>query len=150
MAGTKLPRFKGDISAQDDLRTNIKGGSFSAILKKRLAEAFGLAKAENARPQTLSAATVQFDDRHKLMLMTVQGEFDKDIEVRRTGANSFELLVDGDESEEIDEVAAAFVEFKKKLFAQGRLNLSDPMDADAFEALSDRALADAQALHKGR
>ncbi|AXQ96078.1 hypothetical protein D0Z66_20340 (plasmid) [Cereibacter sphaeroides] len=148
MTAMETPRFKGEISAQDDLRTNAKGGSFAAILKKRLATALGLADAPGGQTQILAAATVEIDSAHRLLLMTAKESFGTTIQVRRTGKHSVELSVLEEETDEIDEVAASFVEFKKKLFARGRLNLTAPMDADAFEALADHALAEAQARHR--
>lgn len=44
---------------------------------------------------------------------------------------------DSGEADEVSEIAVAFVELKKKLFAAGRLNLTAPMDASEFEALTD-------------
>lgn len=148
MTETETPRFKGEISAQDDLRTNTKGGSITAILKKGLATAFGLVDARGAQTQTLAAAAVQIDSAHRLLLMTVKESFGTAIQVRRTGKHSVELSVSEEETDEIDEVATSFIEIKKKLFAQGRLNLTAPMDADAFEALSDRALTQAHDRHR--
>lgn len=150
MTEKETPRFKGEISAQDDLRTNAKGGSITAILKKSLVTAFGLAVPHIGKSQTLTAAAVEIDNAHKLLLMTAKESFGTTIQVRRTGKHSVELSVADEETDEIDEVVAGFVEFKKKLFAQDRLNLTTPMDADAFEALADHALAEAQARHRAR
>lgn len=148
MTETETPRFKGEISAQDDLRINAKGGSIAAILKKGLATAFGLVDARGGPAQTLAAAAVEIDSAHRLLLMTVKESFGTAIQVRRTGKHSVELSVSEEETDEIDEVAASFVAIKKKLFAEGRLNLTAPMDADAFEALADRALTEAHARHR--
>lgn len=148
MTSVDTPRFKGEISAQDDLRANTKGGSITAILKKGLANALGLAVPRSGQNQTLTAAAVEIDSAHRLLLMTAKESFGKTIQVRRTGKHSVELSVSEEETDEVDEVAASFVEFKKKLFAQGRLNLTKPMDANALEALADHALAEAQARHR--
>ncbi|TGD60470.1 hypothetical protein EYC08_20725, partial [Tabrizicola sp. WMC-M-20] len=113
-----------------------------------LATAFGLVDARGGPAQTLAAAAVEIDSGHRLLLMTVKEPFGTAIQVRRTGKHSVELSVSEEETDEIDEVAASFVAIKKKLFADGRLNLTAPMDADAFEALADRALTEAHACHR--
>lgn len=75
-----VQRFKGEISAQDELAMNAEGGSITATLKRRLAMALGMAdvpiaagvppKPASSRP---AVATVEIDSANRLVLMTTQG-----------------------------------------------------------------------------
>lgn len=68
--------------------------------------------------------------------------------VRRTGKHSIEISIENQNDDEIDEVAAAFIELKKRHFVDSQLALSAPMTADEFEAMSDATSGTAQARHR--
>ncbi|WP_265499596.1 hypothetical protein [Paracoccus beibuensis] len=49
--------------------------------------------------------------------------------------------------DDINETAAAFIERKLKLLAEGQLRLSEPMSVDEFEAMFEEAIAAAKDRH---
>lgn len=135
------PRFLGEIISQDDLRTNIKGGSVTATLKQMLLRAVGIDPASlgtGGDTKHLSAAAVAIDSNTNLLLMA-PGDSSR-LRVSRTSKNSIEITVVDEDDEGMDAIAGAFVAFKKRLFEEGKLNLSTPMTADEFENMTDEAL----------
>ncbi len=150
-----VKRFKGEIGVQDELSTNAKGGSITVTLKRRIAMALGMANvaAAPALPaksatSRLAAVTVEIDEANTLLLMTTQESMHSSkFCVRRTGKHSIDISVENQDDDEIDEVAAAFIELKRQQYMDGQLALTTPMTADEFEAMSDAAFEAAKARH---
>ena len=137
-----LLRFTGEITAQDELSANSKGGSLAAVLKRSITHALGIgdaqatAEGEAKSIGRLTAATVEIDGLHRLLIMAPQGvRSGTTYRVRRTGKASVEITLEDDNEFEVDEVMAAFVELKRRLLLDGKVKLTAPMTADEFERI---------------
>ena len=60
------------------------------------------------------------------------------------GRNRFEIELNDDGAEEIDEVRASFLRLKKSQFEKGQLRLSDPMTAAEWRTRTDDELVEAR------
>ncbi|MEO2039962.1 hypothetical protein D6851_04135 [Altericroceibacterium spongiae] len=134
----ELTPITGDIAASADVTINTKGGSVTAILKKSLRDRLG------ALSDHLAGAALQFASGQSVLLLAGAGSgaLAGAVRVRKTGQNRFEIVLDGDEAEEIDEVTATFLRLKKDQFEKGLLNLSEPMTAVDWRKQMDADLAD--------
>ena len=137
-----LLHFTGENTAQDELSANSKGGSLAAVLKRSITNALGIydlktaGEGESRRVDRLTAATVEIDTLHRIVIMAPQGvRSGASYRVRRTGKSSVEITLEGEDDSEVDEVTAAFVELKRRLLLDGRVKLTAPMTADEFERL---------------
>lgn len=94
-------RFKGDISAHEELSTNTKGGSISTVVKKSLAGFIEDAAAIRNPKCKLSAAGVKINDQNSFLIMT-SADSRETYHIRRTGKHSVEVYIESDEEKEID------------------------------------------------
>jgi len=144
MTGTGLlTSITGDIAAAADVTINTKGGSVTAILKKSLRDRLGDVT------NHLTGAALQFATGQAVVLLVgaaggpvARGE----LRVRKTGRNRFEIELDDDGAEEIDEITATFLRLKKDQFEKGQLKLSDPMTADDWNKKIDIEFAETRKL----
>jgi hypothetical protein len=137
----ELP-FTGDVVARADLTINTKGGSTTAILKKAIRERLG------ALGQHLPAAALEFSTGQAIVLLagnTASQESWLPVRVCRVGRNRFEIAIETDASEEVDEVTAAFLRLKRDQFAKGTLRLVGPVTAEEWRADMDRQIGAAEA-----
>ena len=132
----ELTPITGDIAASADVTINTKGGSVTAILKKSLRDRLG------ALSDHLAGAALQFASGQSVLLLAGSGALAGAVRVRKTGQNRLEIVLDGDDAEEIDEVTATFLRLKKDQFEKGLLNLSEPMTAVDWRKQMDADLAD--------
>lgn len=146
-------RFKGEISAQDEISTNAKGGSVTATLKQSITKAFGIADRiaggalGKSKSYRLAAATIEVDKTNRLVLMAQASLNASKFVVHRTGEHSVEISIEGHEEERISEADSAFVELKRQQFLRQELSLTDAMTADEFETMSGQLQAMAAARH---
>lgn len=125
----RLTPISGDVNVVADIRVNVKGGSMSAILRKPIRESLG----EVA--DHLCAATVDFGDGSGIVLLRADG--DAPVFVRSLGAKRFEVTLENEDDEEVDELTAAFLRLKLDQFKKGAVRLSHPYTAESFRALRD-------------
>lgn len=138
-----LPFITGDIAATADVTVNTKGGSYTATLKKALRDRLG------GMGSQLTGAALQFANGQAIVLLAGAAEgaiASGELRVRQTGRNRFEIELDDDGAEEIDEVTATFLRLKKDQFQKGQLRLSDPMTASDWRAKMDDELTEARKL----
>src|ERR1700681_2708531 len=106
---TQPSAILGDVVAREDVTVNTKGGSMTATLKKPLREKLG------ELGTSLSGAAVEFASGQAVVLLSrVPGAANADlpVRVRKVGLNRFEIGIESDDDEEVDEVTAAFLRLK--------------------------------------
>ena len=133
----------GDIAAAADVTVNTKGGSVTATLKKSLRDRLGDVT------DHLAGAALQFAPGQSVVLLAgamVGAAAHMELRVRRTGRNRFEIELEDDGAEEVDEVTAAFLRLKKDQFGKGLLKLSEPMTSADWRKKMDIELAEARKL----
>ncbi|MDE8652825.1 hypothetical protein [Novosphingobium album (ex Liu et al. 2023)] len=133
----------GDIAAAADVTVNSKGGSATATLKKVLRDRLG------RMGNHLSGAALQFANGQAIVLLAgaaTDAPAAGEVRVRQTGRNRFEIELDEDGADEIDEVTASFLRLKKDQFEKGQLKLSAPMSASDWKSKTDQELAEARRL----
>lgn len=133
----ELHPITGDVAATADVTINTKGGSTTATLRKALRDRLG------RLGDQMAGAAVEFATGQALVLLSGgSGAADAaPVRVRKIGRNRFEIELEVEEDEEVDEVTAAFLRLKKDQFERGLLNLSAPMTADALEARMKKRFA---------
>ena len=135
----------GDVVAMADVRINTKGGSLTATLKKAVRDKLG------NLGDHLSAATVEFATGQAILLLSGGSGatgVNLPVHVRKIGKNRFEIGLEADSDEEVDEVTAAFLRLKRDQFEKGRLRLSEPVTADDWRAAMDEKIGTAEAAMK--
>jgi len=132
----------GDVAASTDVTINKKGGSVTATLKKSLRDSLG------DLGESVAAATVEFSTGQAILLLSgVPGAAEKtaaEVHVRKVGPNRFEIELDTDEDEEVDEVTAAFLRLKIDQFTKGGLKLAEPVTADRWRTRVSTKIAAAK------
>jgi hypothetical protein len=132
--------FLGDVEAQEAVRVNRKGGSWTAIIRKRLAERLGMGS------DRFTAATVDLGADRSLLLMG-NAEMAGSVRIQRSGRGRVEVFVEGDGDVELDDVDAAFLRLKTSEFERGRLALSGPVSARDWVARAERLFQEARDRH---
>ena len=135
----------GDVVATADVTINTKGGSTTATLRKAVRERMG------TLGHHLSAAAVQFATGQTILLLSGGSDAataNAPVHVRKIGRNRFEIELETDDDEEIDEVTAAFLRLKRDQFEKGKLRLSEPLTADQWRDAMDKKFAAAEATMK--
>jgi hypothetical protein len=143
--GAELSPITGDIAAAADVTINTKGGSVTATLKKSLRETLGELSGH------LTGAAVRFASGQAIVLLASASrgaEASPAFRVRKISRNRFEITLEADDEEEVDEVTAAFLRLKKDQFEKGKLRLSERMSAADWRRKTAEELADAEALMK--
>jgi hypothetical protein len=116
--------ISGDVGIIGRVRVNEKGGSMSAILKKPLRERLGEVL------DHLDAASLDFGDGSVALLLRADGG--TPVHVRSIGGKRFEISIQDDDDEDVDELTAAFLRLKIDQFKKGRVELSSPYTAEMF------------------
>lgn len=123
----------GDVATTTEVSVNTKGGSLSTTLKKGIRESLGEVG------YGLTAAALRFDTGEGVVLLSgaPESEASASVRVSRIGSNRFEIELNSDKDEEIDDLTAAFLMLKIEQFKKGRLHLTEPVDADEWQAEMD-------------
>ena len=130
------PTITGDVAAVSQVTVNTKGGSVTATLKKAIRDRLGKIGGQ------LSAAALEFGNGSSVVLMSA-GSVETSLRVHKIGANRFEIEIINEQEEEIDNVAAAFINLKKSQFEAGTLPLMEPITADQWREEMDKKLSGA-------
>lgn len=113
-----------------------------AILKRVLLDRLG--EIQNK----FSGAALEFASGQALLLLSPDSSSRGNnfpIRVRQLAGNRFEIELDSDEEQVVDEVTAAFLRLKRDQFQRGLLELSPPQSADAWCEAANAATRDADA-----
>lgn len=129
--------FTGDIVAGADVTINTKGGSMTATLKKSLRDTLG------AVGGSVAGATVEFSTGQSLVLLTGGGA-NVPVRVRRLSGRRFEIEIDNQDDQEVDEVTAAFLRLKTLQFVEGKMTLGEALTAHSWRESMDAKLASAR------
>ena len=114
----------------------------TATLKKALRDRLG------TPVDHLTAAAVEFASGKAVLLLTDEASADGanvPVHVRKVGGNRFEIELETEDDEELDEVTAAFLRLKRDQFEKGKLRLSEPVTADGWGVAMDEKITAAEA-----
>lgn len=140
------PRFTGAVIGQSNINSNATGDNMTAGLRRRIAEVLNMSYVDNEKDKKndagkISTATVDLDERHRLLLIAVQkAGVGSAYHVRRTGEHKVEVSLAGQDDDHVDDFTAAFIKTKRTQFLEGDLSLSSSMTAEEFESISKKFL----------